>query len=65
MTHVWSMLQGLVEHGALVGGQGVAGAPHGSGAQQITAWAADHRVALLATLAVLLLLGLIRASHRP
>jgi hypothetical protein len=56
-------LQGAVEYGAVTGGAAGAG-PGGQGTARIAAWAAEHQMVLLALTACLLLVWMLRASHR-
>lgn len=63
MTALWLALQGAVEYGALTGS--AAGSTTGaSGIARLTGWAADHRMALIAAIAGLVLLALVLGSRR-
>jgi len=56
-------LQGMAEYGAASGGQ-AAGRPIGPRGGQITAWAAEHQLVLVAVVAGFALIWLVRASQR-
>ena len=63
ITRMWSALQAVAEYGAVTG-QAVGGAGGQSGAANLTAWAADHRMALVAAVAGLALFMMVRGSMR-
>lgn len=63
IMQILAALQGMAEYGAASGGE-AAGRPIGPRGGQLTAWAAEHQLVLLAALAGLTLIWLVRASQR-